>query len=316
MSVKGGLAGAAGASGKDGPAAAGGARSWLQWLGVGAKKGAAVIMEDDEFLKKWSGPILLGPIVPAVVSLFIIMIGQVTLNVGTEVCNFPLNIFVQAVIAMCYLFLIIFSWVYLGDVVTLKIPILEAEWTMVTPFTSLKFLMRIYLVLGITVFIIFCVGTGLLRLAAPCVDTAPRTYSLTSFMVSIFWLGWVVVFIMITKIAYGSEIFKFISDAARAPTQNEFEEKIFRKQFSEFDKNKESAIDPNDFPAFLQQIGIYVPDNEQPQLLRTLDPEGTGKLLFDNVHAWFKKINAAGDDVDGGDMDDSEKPVTSPKKTK
>ena len=282
-----------------------GSLGWLiDLLGIGRKRQAAVILESDEFLKKWSGVILLGPIVPAVVSVFVIIIGEIVLNSKKEVCNFPLSIFIQAVIAVCYLFLLIFSWVYLGDTITVRFPIIEADWTILVPFTSLKFLMRLYLVLGITSFIVMCVGGGLLTLSKLCVDTAPRMYSLTLFMVAVYFMGFIVVCILLTKLAFGSQIFNFIKEAARAPNQNEFEEKIFTKSFGEFDRDKNQTMQRDDFNQLLQNIGVYIPDSEQPALLKTLDPDNTGILQFNDVLAWFRRINEAGKNFDDKDADD------------
>jgi len=276
----------------------------MSLLGIGAKKAAGVIAEEDEFLKKWSGPMLVGPIVPAIMSTFLIVIGEIVINSKQETCNYPINIFVQAVIAVCYLFLIIFSWSYFGDTITITFPIIDAEWTVLVPFTSLKFLMRVYFVLAFTTFIIFCVGATLLNLGKLCTNTAPRLYSLATFMSAMFWMGFIIVVILLVKLSYGSQIFSFIKEAARAPSQHEMEEKVFRKQFSEYDKEKTSTISKNDFGPFLQSIGIYIPDNEQPALIRTLDPDDTGTIAYDPLFNWFQKINAAGDEFDDGKDED------------
>lgn len=48
--------------------------------------------EDDEFYRKWAGPVLLGPMIPAILSLLIIVAGELLLNsndIGT--CGYPLT---------------------------------------------------------------------------------------------------------------------------------------------------------------------------------------------------------------------------------
>lgn len=282
--------------------------SFMSMLGIGKKAPTTIITEDDEFLKKWSGPMLVGPIVPAVMSTFLIVIGEITLNSGTETCNYPIDLFVQAVIAVCYMFLVVFSWSYLGDTITVKFPVIDSDWTILVPFTSLKFLMRVYFVLGFTTFIVFCVGATLLNLAKLCVNTAPKLYSLASFMSAMFWMGFVIVVILLVKLSFGAQIFNFVKEAARAPSQNEMEEKVFRKQFNEFDKEKTGTISKEDFGVFLTNIGIYIPDKEQPALIRTLDPNNTGTISFDPLMDWFQKMNSAGDQFDDGKGgDDSSK---------
>jgi len=281
--------------------------SILSILGIGKKKAAGIIMEEDDFLKKWSGPMLVGPIVPAIMSTFLIVIGEIVLNSKKETCNYPIDIFIQAVIALCYMFLLIFSWSYLGDTITIKVPIIDADWTLFVPFTSLKFLMRVYFVLGFTAFIVFCVGATLLNLSKLCIGTAPRMYSLASFMSAMFWMGFIIVVILLVKLSYGNQIFNIIKDAAKAPSQGDMELAVFRKQFSAYDKEKNSTISNDDFGALLQSIGIYMPDKEQAPLIRTLDPENTGFIAFDTMYDWFKKMNAAGDEYDDGNAESSKK---------
>jgi hypothetical protein len=47
--------------------------------------------EDDEFYRKWSGPVLIGPLVPAVFALIVIVCGQLVLNTWTGTCGYALD---------------------------------------------------------------------------------------------------------------------------------------------------------------------------------------------------------------------------------
>jgi hypothetical protein len=46
---------------------------------------------DDEFYKKWSGPIILGPFIHACFALLIVVSGQLVLNSWEGTCNYPLD---------------------------------------------------------------------------------------------------------------------------------------------------------------------------------------------------------------------------------
>jgi hypothetical protein len=46
--------------------------------------------EDDDFYKKWAGPVLIGPIFPAMISLLIIFTGQLVINSNTGTCGYDL----------------------------------------------------------------------------------------------------------------------------------------------------------------------------------------------------------------------------------
>lgn len=63
--------------------------------GMNLDKETAIIMnffdEKDEFIKKWSGPILLAPFLPAVFAILIIVCGNITLHTWEGTCEFPLD---------------------------------------------------------------------------------------------------------------------------------------------------------------------------------------------------------------------------------
>lgn len=62
--------------------------------GKGARKKAEDIeadAEDDEFYRKWSGPVLIGPFVPAVFALIVIFCGQLVLNTWSGTCGYALD---------------------------------------------------------------------------------------------------------------------------------------------------------------------------------------------------------------------------------
>jgi len=47
--------------------------------------------EEDDFYRKWSGPMLLGPFVPAVFAVFIILTGELLLNTWKGTCGYSLD---------------------------------------------------------------------------------------------------------------------------------------------------------------------------------------------------------------------------------
>jgi hypothetical protein len=46
--------------------------------------------EDDEFYKKWAGPVLIGPLFMAMISILVIVSGQLLLNSDLGVCGYDL----------------------------------------------------------------------------------------------------------------------------------------------------------------------------------------------------------------------------------
>lgn len=47
--------------------------------------------EDDDFYRKWSGPVLLGGFLPAIFALIIIFSGQIVINSFKGSCGYPLD---------------------------------------------------------------------------------------------------------------------------------------------------------------------------------------------------------------------------------
>jgi len=265
------------------------------------------LMDDggDDFLKKWSGPMLLGPLVPFIFSAFICVGGEIILTLKEGQCNFPIDLVVQSQIVVSYLFILVYSWIWLGDAFYIEIETLGIKKAVLYPFQSMKWLMFYYFVIFITAMIIMAVATAILNLAFLCLSSTPKLYSFLAFVLTIYWIMFVIIMLKMIGLSFGSSIASFIKEKTTAPSQNEVYERIFRKTFADFDREKLMQVDAVDFPQLLQELGVYIPDEEQPALLRTLDPEKSGKISFDNMFEWFQKINATTVD-DGKDDDDDD----------
>ena len=135
----------------------------------------------------------------------------------------------------------VYSWVYFGDVIQVQVPLSPIKVTLLKPFTSLAWLMFFYFVVFVTTFIVFCVGSYLLGLSTFCAATAPLLFKWTTFLVVSWWIGFCVCIVYMIKLYFGNDIASFITDQTRDHTPEEMEERIFRKVFNEFDKNREGT---------------------------------------------------------------------------
>ena len=55
------------------------------------KEEPVIVLDDDEFYKKWAGPLIIGPFMPAVLAVFVIIAGQIVLNTWTGTCGYALD---------------------------------------------------------------------------------------------------------------------------------------------------------------------------------------------------------------------------------
>ena len=89
-----------------------------------AMRGANLEMDDDGFIKKFSGPLILGPFVPALFAVFTIFYGQILVNTWEGTCGYALDAFISAAIAVCYIFLLVYMWVFIGTELKIQMPYL------------------------------------------------------------------------------------------------------------------------------------------------------------------------------------------------
>ena len=212
-------------------------------------------------------------------------------------CDSRLELWIQIIVIISYLHLFIYSWVFLGDTITWNIPIIDKEIVILTPFRSLRFLMFYYFVEGVVSFIFMCITTFFFAVnTVKCHETAPILYLYTQFVIGVYWTGFTVVILVLIEMKFGKLIMDKLGSMMREPTVEELEEKIFRKKFAEFDKDKVGYIQKDDLPTVLTELGVYVPDEELPDVIVSLDPKMEGNIKYDALLEWFKKMNERADD--------------------
>lgn len=164
------------------------------------------------------------------------------------------------------------------------------------PFTSLKWVMMCYVLLGLASFITWIVGTTLYNLAFFCATTSPGLYSYIFFLVVIYWLFFAIVGLYMIQIILGSKIGAFVRESTRETTLDEAEIALFTSKFAQFDPDHTQVMNSEDFKPFLKELGIFVPEEEFEALVRTLDTEGNNTLKFEPMVEWFRKFLAERND--------------------
>lgn len=211
--------------------------------------------------------------------------------------------FIEAAIAVGYMYLLVFSWVYLGDTIAVSLPMSPVKFTILYQFTSLTWLMIYYAVVFIIAFVTFCIGSFMLSLSSFCAVTQPSVFKFTSFIVACWWIGFSVILAYLVKLYFGADIASFVTENTREHTAEEMEERIFRKVFNDYDADRQGFVSKDDFASIVQGLGVYVPDGELDTLKATLvDVEDTNVIKFGPMYAWFQKVTREADEQEAKDI--------------
>ena len=195
------------------------------------------------FPKKWSGPILLGAFVPAMFGVFVIFSGQIVVNYNDGMCFYPLNTFISVEIALNYLFLVLYSWIFLGENMSIKIESMKINWHVLAPFSSLDSIIIFYWILGIMTFLLTAVGTFLLFIANSCYRTAQSLYLYVAFIIFINWIGMILIGLSLIRLRCSNITHPSIfAQKTRVATIAEVEETLFLKKFRQVDRRKKGFM--------------------------------------------------------------------------
>lgn len=186
------------------------------------------------------------------------------------------------------MYLLVYSWIFVGTTIKLYVPLVGFR-TVAVPFTSLKWIIMIYIVLGVASFITWLVGTVLYNIAFFCATTSPGLYSYVFFLVVIYWLAFAVVGVYMIQFLFGTRIGTVLRESTRDVTLGEAEISVFNAKFASYDPEEERKMKSEDFPQFLRDLGIFVPEEEIETLLQTFDIDGDEMLHYEPMLTWFKK---------------------------
>jgi hypothetical protein len=206
--------------------------------------------------------------------------------------------FVSAQIAVCYIYLLVFTWVYLGDNMYIDIPAFSFKRQILYPFKSLRWVMTAYLVVAIILFIVAIIGAAIMSLAIFCEATAPGLYKYSLFLVTLDWVGMFITVVYLIKTSFGGQIAQFIVDKTKEDTVSDVEVRIFKKKFDDIDTEETGKISRENGQKLLQNLGIFIPEEEIGQLMDTLDPTQSGEIQYETFLQWFQALSAEADEAE------------------
>lgn len=235
------------------------------------------------FKQKWGGPLILGPLPIAILAISLIVSGSHITNMKERgSCGYPINSFVSGCIATCYLFLVIYSWAFLGHQVKIN------GWVILTPFTSLSSLVSWYIVIGIASLVNFAIGALYLYQGSFCAVSTPILFNFAYTISVIYWMVITFVIFNVLKIHYDFSFMRFLVNYENT-TEEDVETEFFNKKFAMF-VNK--SVNTFEIPAaslasLLKELLINATEREVDQWLGMLDPKGAGVIAKDDMYRWY-----------------------------
>lgn len=236
------------------------------------------------FNEKWGGPLIIGVFPILLYTLVLIIAGSYVVNKTEGTCGYPLAAFISGTIALGYLFLLVYSWVFIGDTIKYK------QYTLLSPFASLHSLIVWYRILSIASLICFGIGTFYLKLSSFCIDTTPTMYYYSYTIIVMYWLGAAIVAFQIIKIHYGLNFIQSVKNYDKF-TAEDVEADIFAKKFNMFIDKKKSTfeIPSSSLGPLLKELMVPATEEDLVQWQKMLDVRGTGVITKDVLLLWYQQ---------------------------
>lgn len=283
-------------------------QQYIMAFGLPKTKGASVADTNSsssksiEELGPWTSPILLGGLVPSLFCLVIVVLGQFIL-LAEDPCTFEVQgqekggeKFMRGAVIVSYLFLFVFTWVFMGTTVQLKLPF--KTLTLMKPFSKLNTVGVLYSLIGIISIPIFMVGTIWASAAQVCTETSPILYSFSILISVVYWIMFITIVAYLVKIKLilkrgggggGAKYSAGGDGGGAASSQHEKgSEGWFREKFENVSGDSK-VIESADVGTLLSQCELTVGEDALSKLLDDLDGRGSGDIGFLDLWGYYQK---------------------------
>ncbi|CAM9248967.1 unnamed protein product [Discosporangium mesarthrocarpum] len=272
---------------------------------------AAILSKSSQTERKWAPVILLGPVLPAIFAVVIIVVGRFILKVdeidisGDIICGYPIDSFVIAAIINSYLLLAIFAWTFLGF--ETHFTIRGRKWLFLRPFSSLATVGLLYLLVFAVSIGVWILGTWAVAMDVAgqgCRNNNPVLYSFSVCLVTIYWIG---VFFGSVGVIRTTCAQRIVSSAQaqlekakqygqdrEAAELAKAEEQLVMRKFDDFDEKGEGFIDRDQFEKLVKDVAMNLSSKKLKKALSTLDPEGKGMVEREAFLIWYRESNPSG----------------------
>jgi hypothetical protein len=232
--------------------------------------------------EKWGGYLILGPLPIAMMAIAVIISGSYVTSSSNGFCGYPLNEFVYGAIATAYLFLFVYSWIFVGHEFKIR------NIVLLSPFTTLSSLVKWYSILLCGSTINFGVGTIYVIQSSFCANTSPSLYYFSYTIICGYWIILLITVATAIKKYFNISLVESIKSYDNVTVQD-IQSKLFNEKFKLFVVKgaRSYEIPTTSFGPLLAELYISATVEDITQWTKMLDPSGGGVISKDVLYKWY-----------------------------
>ncbi|CAM9373371.1 unnamed protein product [Choristocarpus tenellus] len=272
----------------------------------------AILTASTYHERKWAPVVLLGPVMPVLLAVVIVIFGRPILKERYEivtsediVCGYPIDTFVLGAIITSHLLLAIFAWTFLGF--ETHFTIRGRRRRLLRPFSSLAVVGFVYTMVFLLSLGVWTLGTWAVAKdleGQTCRTSNPVLYSFSMFLVITYWVGIFFGVVALVRITCGKKIISGAQaqvEKAKQYGQNKEEAEVARaeellaiRKFNDLDEEGVGSINNDQFEDLVQELAMGLNSKKLKKALAKLDPNGEGRVERVDFIQWYKEVNKGG----------------------
>ena len=220
-----------------------------------------------------------------------------------------------------YAFLFVYTWIWLGHSVYVKVPWRkQGSWLwrkvrVLKPFTQLKWVVYCYTAIGTLSLAAGCLVTaGAGSVGAVCASQTPLLISFSTFSFTVFWVAFGLTASRLFTLTQGAKVAAALEKAGvdvDGSDQPKSDVDMVRVIFKQFDHTGDGHMEASELGAFLDLLGMQPSPERVADILKDIDGDGSGSITLPELERWYVKDAAvkpaaapaqegAGSDDEGG----------------
>eukprot|EP00520_Triparma_pacifica_P004146 CAMPEP_0118647682 /NCGR_PEP_ID=MMETSP0785-20121206/8742_1 /TAXON_ID=91992 /ORGANISM="Bolidomonas pacifica, Strain CCMP 1866" /LENGTH=279 /DNA_ID=CAMNT_0006539803 /DNA_START=106 /DNA_END=942 /DNA_ORIENTATION=- len=248
----------------------------------------------------WMSAILLGPLVPTILALVTVVLGQFTF-LADPVCSSKDGSgssntgcqFLSGAVAASYLEIIVFSWVFMGTTVTVTLPG-GKSYRVLRPFSSLNVIVGLYGVIYLISLGVFGYGATFLADTAAQKESSAMLVNFSLILQAAYWFMSIIMAVALIMIKMktrkGGKRGEYKAEKTVRMKEKALEhgsEAWFKDKF-EIQSDGMEMMESTSMDKFFISVDMDVPEEDIERIVDQLDVEDTGDIQFGAVWRWYQ----------------------------